>query len=169
MQRIIDTQKVKVKINHNTGKQLVITIIELLALIIFIIYIAYTKIKYNPNVYLTRLTPYPLHFAEFVAYPMAIFLSTILILKIINYLIKPNNIIIGNKRIRVLCLAISIIFIVLYGLFVFIPLVIPPASSLIAKMLENFNIITFSISFILDNTKILSGVTGLLLYLGNKA
>ena len=45
MQRIIDTQKVKVKINHNTGKQLVITIIELLALIIFIIYIASVELQ----------------------------------------------------------------------------------------------------------------------------
>ena len=45
LQRIIDTQKVKVKINHNTGKQLVITIIELLALIIFIIYMYIFVIK----------------------------------------------------------------------------------------------------------------------------
>ena len=148
-------QEIRENINlMSTKRQWVVIGLQLLILLIAIGYIRYVQI--NKHIFDATLTHYPLIIADIVAYPFAIFFGILLSLNLVNYLIKPSEIFLPRKGLRIASLAVSIILMLFYFSFVLhaftVYLVMPV--QLMFFMLRNIHIIAVFI--------------GILFYLGVK-
>ncbi|MCW3491521.1 hypothetical protein [Dethiobacter alkaliphilus] len=147
-------QEIRENINLvGTKRQWVANGLQLLILLTAIGYIWYVRI--NVHIFRATFQGYPIVIAQYVAYPFAIFFGIILAINLLNYLMKPKEIFLPKKWLRITIFATSIMLILLYCLFIlhaFTPLMISVQLS----------------SFMLRNINIVAGLTGILFYFGTK-
>lgn len=150
----IDTvEEIRKSINSNIKKEVIVFCIKIFIFIIAFGYSIYANI--NDHVFIADYNILPRKIAIIISNPIAIFGGTVLILTIIDYMIKPNNIFIQNKQIRFTLLIISIFLMGLYLLMIF-------------SIVESILIFMKFSYFIYEQINIIAVVIGILYYLGSR-
>lgn len=147
-------EEIRGNINLNDSKkQILVVCIELLIVVLAFGFSRY--VKSNEWELVMKYNVMPRYIAGVISNPIAVFFTTVLILTLINYIIRPQNLFVSNKRLRNIFLIVSIILMALYLLMV---------SSTLGIILIPFIPWKF-FYFISKNINIIAGVVGVLLYL----
>lgn len=146
------SEEIRENINlNNTKKQATVIGIQLLIFVLAIGFTTYVKI--NKLVFIRTLNFFPLSISLVLSYPIAIFFGTVLTLTALNHLMRPKEIFICNKRLRIIFLIASMASMSIYLLFVF----------------NSFGVISFPFAiYILKYLDLLVVVMGVSFYMGSK-
>lgn len=146
-------EEIRDKNNLYSKKQVIVFYIEVFIFTLSAGYSLYAKI--NDRVFISNYNILPREIAIMISNPIAIFLATILTFSIINYTIRPQNIFIQNKRVRMSLLIISHFLMLVY-----------------ISMILNIAGIIFSTTklsyFIYKKINVIAVAMGILYYLGSR-
>lgn len=146
-------EEIRKKINFNSKKESIVSAIEVFIFIITFGFSIYASS--NDHVFSSNYNNIPRIISTILTKPISLFLGTVLILTIIEYIIKPQKDFLKNKRIRLTLLIISIFLIALYLLMIF-------------SIMGPIHIFMKSSYLIYKKINIIAVITGIFYYLGRK-